>query len=84
MDTDGPPANGSYKLEQISPCAWRFSDVNTEVTLRWSLDGTELTIERSSQLHLESADSAACLIAGNSDFQDSARNFALGNYQLFL
>ena len=81
---DGDPANGSYKLEQISPCVWQFAGDETTVTLQWSLDGTEVTIERNLISQFESADSAACTIFGNNDFADSARNFSQGNYQLYL
>lgn len=81
---DGDPANGSFKLLQISPCSWQFSGGSITITLTWSLDGTDVDIVRDGLLQFESADSASCLIVGNNDFADSARNFSQGSYQIYL
>lgn len=84
QELDGLPANGSYKLVQISPCSWQNVSSDAIVTLIWTLAGTSVIVTRNGIDQFVSADSAACLVVGNNDFADSARNFSQGNYQLFL
>ena len=81
---DGEPANGTFKLTSIAPCTWQYLTGQIEVTLIWSVLGTELTVEQGSIVQFSFADSAACIDRGDNDLVLVGNKFGAGEFELNL